>query len=78
VFADVHRGTYSALETLCSPLNFVSAEENRSMFRSHHKNSGQSHNIKTANKSLQNVAHFEYFGMALTNQNCIHEEIKKD
>lgn len=76
VSADVHRGTYSALETLCTPLNIISAEENRRMFRSEHKNSGKRHNIKMANKSLQNVAQFEYFGMALNNQNCIHEEMK--
>jgi hypothetical protein len=29
------------------------------------------------NKSIQNVAQFKHSGMTLTNQNCIHEEIRK-
>jgi hypothetical protein len=30
-----------------------------------------------ANKSLENVVQFKYLGMALTNQNCIYEGIKR-
>jgi len=30
----------------------------------------------TGNKSLENVAKFKHFETAVTNQNCIHEEIK--
>jgi hypothetical protein len=46
------------------------------MFMSCHQTTGQNYYIKAANKSIENVAKFRYLGMALTNQNCIHEEIK--
>jgi hypothetical protein len=42
----------------------------------HHQNSGQNQNIRTANESFEKVAKFKYFGMTLTNQNDIHDEIK--
>jgi hypothetical protein len=47
------------------------------MFLSHHQNAGQSHDIKIANRSFENVAQFRYLGMTVTNQNLIREEIKK-
>jgi hypothetical protein len=31
----------------------------------------------TANRSFENVGQFKYFGMAVTNQNFIHEKIKR-
>jgi hypothetical protein len=43
---------------------------------SHHPNSGQTQNIRTANESIEKVANFKYMGMTLTNQNDIHDEIK--
>jgi hypothetical protein len=44
---------------------------------SRHQNTGQNHNIKIGNKSIENVAQFKYFGMTVVNQNLIHEEIKR-
>jgi hypothetical protein len=42
-----------------------------------HQNVGHNHNIKTANRSYENVAQFKYFGKRVTNQNLIQEEIKR-
>jgi hypothetical protein len=41
------------------------------------QNAGQNHDIRITNRSLKNVAQFEYFGMTVTNQNLIQEEIKR-
>jgi hypothetical protein len=35
------------------------------------------HNIKVAIGSFENVAQFKYFGMTVTSQNLIQEEIKR-
>jgi hypothetical protein len=37
---------------------------------------GQRQSIKLANRSYEDVAKFKYMGTTLTDQNCIHEEIK--
>jgi hypothetical protein len=34
------------------------------------------HCIKIANRSSEDVAKFKCFGTTLTDQNCMHEEIK--
>jgi hypothetical protein len=47
------------------------------MLLSHHQNVGQHHDIKTANKSFENMAQFIYLGMTITTQNLIQEEIKR-
>jgi hypothetical protein len=54
----------------------VNAEKTNYMFMSHHHNVEQKHNIKTVNKSFECVAKFRYLGTKVTNENCIHEEMK--
>jgi hypothetical protein len=46
------------------------------MFLSRHQNAGQNQNIKTDNRTYENVAQVKYLRMAVTNQSFIHEEIK--
>jgi hypothetical protein len=37
---------------------------------------GQKHSIKIANRSFEDLEMFKYLGTTLTDQNCMHEEIK--
>jgi hypothetical protein len=41
------------------------------------KKAGQKHSIKIAIRSFESVAKFKYQGTTLTDQNCIHEDIKR-
>jgi hypothetical protein len=52
-------------------------EKTKYMFMSDHKDcTSKSLKIKVANIFTKNVAKFKHLGMTVTNQNCIHEEIK--
>jgi hypothetical protein len=55
----------------------VNTEKTKCMIVSHHQNAGQNHNLLIANKYIKQVAKFKYFGIAVTNQNCIYEGIKR-
>jgi hypothetical protein len=54
----------------------INAEKTKCMIMSHHLNSGQNQNIRIANEWFEKVVKFKYLGMALTNENDIHDEIK--
>jgi ribosomal protein S16 len=41
-----------------------------------HQKAGQNHNIKTADRSIENVGNFEYLGTTGTSQNLVQEEIQ--
>jgi hypothetical protein len=47
------------------------------MLLSRHKNEGQNCDIKTANKSFENVTELKYFGTTITNQKWIQHEIQR-
>jgi hypothetical protein len=46
------------------------------MLMSRSQKIGQKHSIKIGNRSFEDVAKFMYLGTTLTDQNCMHEEIK--
>jgi hypothetical protein len=54
----------------------VNTEKTKYMLISHHRNAGHNRNIKIANRSFENVEKLKYFRTTVTDQNCIHEEIK--
>jgi hypothetical protein len=55
----------------------VSAEKIKYMLLSRRQNAGLNHDIKIANRSFENVVQLQYFGMTVTNNNLIQEEIKR-
>jgi hypothetical protein len=54
----------------------INVEKTKYMLLSHHQNVGQNRDIKTGNRSFENVSQFKYLGITVTNQNLIQEEIK--
>jgi hypothetical protein len=63
-------------EALLDASKEVSSEKSKYMFISRHQTSGQSNYIRVANKPFEKVAKFKYLGSTVTDQNCIHEEIR--
>jgi hypothetical protein len=54
----------------------VNPEKSKHMLMSRSQKIGQNRSIKIANRSFEDVAKFRYLGITLTDQNCMHEEIK--
>jgi sorting nexin-29 len=54
----------------------INAKKTKYMIMSHHPNSEQNPNIRTATESFENVAKFKHLGMTLTNHNDIHDKMK--
>jgi hypothetical protein len=55
----------------------VNTEKTKYMLMSHYQVAGKKHSIKIANKSFEDVVKFKYLGTTSTDQNCLHEEIKR-
>jgi hypothetical protein len=51
-------------------------EKTKYMLMLRSQKTGQKHSIKTVNRSFEDVAKFKYLGTTLTDQNCMHKEIK--
>jgi ribosomal protein S2 len=54
----------------------VNTEKTKYMLLSRHQYSGQSYDMKIANRCFENVAQFRYLGTTITNRNLIQEAIK--
>jgi hypothetical protein len=54
----------------------VNPEKTKYMLVSRCRKTGQRQSIKIANRSFESVEKFKYLGTTLTDQNCVHEEIK--
>jgi hypothetical protein len=46
------------------------------MLMSRYQKAGQKHSIKISNRSFEDPSKFKYLGTTLTDQNCMHKEIK--
>ena len=47
------------------------------MFGTCKQNTRHSHNIQMSNKFFSNVADFKQLGTTVTNQNCMHKQIRR-
>jgi sorting nexin-29 len=72
----MHKNTKALLEASKEVRLEVSTEKTKYMLVSRCQKAGQRQSIKIGNRSLESVAKYKYLGTTLTDQNCIHEEIK--
>jgi hypothetical protein len=54
----------------------VNSEKTKYMLMSRSQKIGQKQSVKIGIKSFEDVAKFQYVGQRLTDQNCMHEEIR--
>jgi hypothetical protein len=69
----------AAVEGSCEYIEQAAADkwQTKYMLLSRHQNVSWNQNIKIANRSFENVSQFKYLRATVTNQNLIHEEIKR-
>jgi hypothetical protein len=54
----------------------VNPEKTKDVLKTRYQKARQEHRIKITNGSFEDVANFRYLKTTLTDQNCMHEEIK--
>jgi hypothetical protein len=54
----------------------VNPQETKCMLMSHYQKEVKKHSMKMARRFSEDVAKFRYLGTALTDQNCLHKEVK--
>jgi len=72
----INKNTEDLLEAIREVGLEENAEKSKDMVMHRHQNAVLNYSLLIANKLFKNVAKFKYFRTTVTNQNCIHEEIK--
>jgi hypothetical protein len=73
----IKRNTHTLIEASKVIGLEVNIEETKYTLLYRHQNSGQNHDLRIANRCLEDVEQFRYLGMVITIQNLIQEEIKR-
>jgi hypothetical protein len=73
----IKKNTEALLDTNREVSPEANAEKNKYMVLSLHQTVRKNHNSLTANKFFENTEKFIYLGISVTNQSCIHKEIKR-
>jgi hypothetical protein len=72
----IKKGTEALLDASKEVGLEVNPEKTKCMLMSRSQKIGQKHSMKIVNRSFEVGAKFRYLGTTITDQNCMHKEIK--
>jgi hypothetical protein len=72
----IKKNTESLLEASREVGLEVNTDKTKYMVMCRCQNTGKNHNLMIVSKCFENVAKFKYLRTAVTNQTCIHEELR--